>query len=146
MRFANNNRLRVTLALLGCLLTAVLLAFPLQHDVLAADNELAAIYRNGALEISIPYNAGLVSSGSCNLEIVDPNDIVIAKLQKSVSTWKGPGALRATILLDKKVGLEDLAWDRLKITAGEELTLVSLSEILHLPVLRIFAQSSYAAG
>src|SRR6185503_10790255 len=38
------------------------------------------------------------------------------------------------------------AWDRLKITAGEESTIVSLSEILHLPVVRIFAQRAYSAG
>ena len=76
MRFANNNRLRVSLALLGCVLTALLLAFPPQHGVLAADNELAAFYRNGSLEVSIPYNAELTRSGSFTLEIVDPREFL----------------------------------------------------------------------
>ncbi|HEV8483043.1 MAG TPA: MG2 domain-containing protein, partial [Blastocatellia bacterium] len=146
MRFADDNRLKVTVALLGCVLTAFLLAFPPQHDVLAADNELAAIYRNSSLEVSIPYNAELTRSGSFTLEIVDPGDSVIAQQHKPVSTSRDSGPWRATISLDKKVALEDLAWDRLKISAGEESTIVSLSEILHLPVVKIFAQSSYAAG
>jgi hypothetical protein len=134
------------LALLGCVLTALLLSFPPQHDVLAADNELAAIYRNGSLEVSIPYNDGLMHGGSFNVEVVDPNDSLVGKLQSPVSTSNGPGPWRVTIPLDNKVALEDLAWDRLKIDAGEESTIVSLSEILHLPVVRIFAQRSYAGG
>ena len=48
--------------------------------------------------------------------------------------------------LDNSLKIEDIAWDRLKVRAGDSSKIVSISEILRVPVVRIFAQRAYAAG
>src|SRR5262249_14191343 len=147
MRFAiTKQRLKLIIALLGCALAILLVTFAPDNDVFAADNELAAVYRNGQLEVNIPYDAALARSGSVNVEIIDPNDKPVAKAPRPLTGSNQSTPWRTAIPFEKKVALEDLAWDRLKITAGDESRIVSLSEILRVPVVRIFAQRSYAAG
>ena len=139
-----NSRFRVFLVFLICSAATLLLTFAPPQDVFAADNELAAVFRNGALEVNVPFDQTAVRSGTLTLEILDANDKQIARVAApgsgSSASW------RASIALDKKVTLEDLAWDRLRISAGDESKIVSLSEILRLPTVRLFAQRSYAAG
>jgi hypothetical protein len=129
---------------LACLAIATLLLTVAPRDeVFADDNELAAVYRNGTLELIVPNNEGLTSNQSFSLEVIDPNDKLIAKAVRYASTDR---ASRVTVPLDRSIGLEDLAWDRLKINTSDSSKLVSISEILRVPVVRIFAQRAYAAG
>ena len=144
MRFLKQNRWSRTTLVLSCVAIATLLLTVAPRDeVFADDNELAAIYRNGSLEVVVPNNEGLASNHSFSLEIVDPNDKLIAKAVRYASSDR---ASRVTVPLDRSVALEDLAWDRLKINAGDSSKIVSISEILRVPVVRIFAQRAYAAG
>jgi hypothetical protein len=113
-----------------------------RQEVFAADNELAAVYRNGQLEVNVPYEVAS-RHNLLDIEILDPNDKPVAK---PLSASRDNNSWRATIPVDKSVALADLAWDRLKIGTGDGARIVSLSEILRVPVVRIFAQRAYAAG
>lgn len=147
MRFRQQNRWsRVALILVAVATATLFLTLAPRQQVLAADNELAAVYRNGQLEVNIPYDEATARNHVLNIEILDPNDKPVAKLAKTVSVTRNSGPWKAAIPLDKNLALEDLAWNRLKITAGDDSKTVSISEILRVPVVRIFAQSAYAAG
>jgi len=116
-----------------------------RNEVFADDNELAAVYRNGSLEVNVPAEPSTANSRTLSLEILDPNDKLVAKAVRFVSPSDNR-AVRVTVPLDKSVALEDLAWDRLKVNIGDSSKIVSLSEILRVPIVRIFAQRAYAAG
>lgn len=114
-------------------------------DVFAADDQIAALYRDGTLVVSVPEKAlpdG--AGGAVSVEILDPNDKPIAARQPA--TRAGQNRWKATIPVGKDMPVENLAWTRLKVDAGGQSRIVSVSEILHVPVVRMFAQNAYAAG
>jgi uncharacterized protein YfaS (alpha-2-macroglobulin family) len=146
MRFAKRNGWSRSILVLICVaIAALVLTITPREQVFADSDELAAVYRNGSLEVNVPFDEGLAHNRALSLEILDANDKLVAKVVRSVSLSETRGA-RVTVPLDKSVALEDLAWDRLKINAGDSSKIVSLSEILRVPVVRIFAQRAYAAG
>jgi len=146
MRFLKQNRWSRTALVLICVAIATLLASIVpRNEVFAADDELAAVYRNGSLEVNLPAESTTANNRMLSIEILDPNDKLIAKAVRFVSPSDNR-SLKVTIPLDKSVALEDLAWDRLKFNIGDSSKIVSLSEILRVPVVRIFAQRAYAGG
>src|SRR5262245_27942248 len=146
MRFLIQNRWpRATFILLCIAIATLLTAIAPQEQVFADENELAAVYRKGALEVNVPSEPGAARNQSLSLEILDPNDKLVARAVRSVSP-SDRRARRVTVPLDSSVALEDLAWDRLRINTTDSSKIVSISEILRVPVVRIFAQRAYAAG
>jgi uncharacterized protein YfaS (alpha-2-macroglobulin family) len=146
MRFPKQNRWSRTALVLICVAIAtLLLSISPRNEVFADENELAAVYRNGSLEINVPAEPSTANNSTLSLEILDPNDKLVARALRSVSS-SDKRSLKVTVPLDKSVALEDLAWDRLRINIGDSSKIVSLSEILRVPVVRIFAQRAYAAG
>jgi len=144
MRFAKENGWkRNSVILLLVAIASLLAAIAPQEGVFADDGELAAVYRNGSLELVVPNNEGVTSNHAFSLEIIDPNDKLIAKAVRYASSDR---TSRVTVPLDRAIALEDLAWDRLKINTDDSSKIVSISEILRVPVVRIFAQRAYAAG
>ena len=145
MRFVKQNRWSRTALVLMCVaIGTLLLSISPRNEVFADDNELAAVYRNGSLEVNVPGEPTTANNRTLSIEILDPEDKLVARAVRPASSDNR--ASRVTIPLDKGVALEDLAWDRLKIQIGESSKIVSLSEILRLPVVRILAQRAYAAG
>ena len=145
MRFFKQNRWpRAALVLMCVAIATLLLSFFPSNEVFADDNELAAVYRSGSLEVNVPSEPTAANNRTLSIEILDPNDKLVAKAVRFAS--QDNRASRITIPLDKSLGLEDLAWNRLKINIGDSSKTVSLSEILRVPVVRIFAQRAYAAG
>src|SRR5262245_5002728 len=137
MRFVRENgKYKSILIIASVAIATFLVSFAPSNEVFADDNELAAIYRNGSLELNVPSEPTAANSRTLNIELIDPNDKLIARAIRALSTTE-TRALKVTIPLDKSLALEDLAWDRLKIIAGESSKIVSLSEILRLPVVRI---------
>ena len=112
----HNRWLRVSLVIIGFAVATFLLTASPRRDVFAAENELAAVFRNGALEVSIPYDEAMARSRVLSFEVLDPNDKPIARLTRPVSPSAGTGSWKTAIPLDPKVALEDLAWNRLKIS------------------------------
>jgi uncharacterized protein YfaS (alpha-2-macroglobulin family) len=146
MRFLKQNKWSRTTLILTCVAIATfLLSISPRNEVFADENELAAVYRNGSLEINVPAEPTTANNSTLSLEILDPNDKLVAKALRSVSS-SDKRSLKVTVPLDKSVALEDLAWDRLRINIGDSSRIVSLSEILRVPVVRMFAQRAYAAG
>jgi hypothetical protein len=136
---------RTGVGLAAVALAALSLFSAPQRDVLAADNEIVAVYRDGSLVISVPEKAlPPGSAGEVSLQVLDPADKPIAA--RLVASKAGQGRWRATIPVGSTVPVEDLAWARLKVDSGGRTRIVSVSEVLHVPVLRLFAQSAYAAG
>jgi hypothetical protein len=113
--------------------------------VFAASGELAAVYRGGGVEVNVPYDDQIAHSGALTVEILDPEDKAIGSVHRFVSAGRATQSWRVSVPVGA-VATEDLAWDRLKISGGGVTKIVSLSEALLLPVVRIFAQHSYAAG
>ncbi|HXI94386.1 MAG TPA: MG2 domain-containing protein, partial [Blastocatellia bacterium] len=146
MRFVEENRWSRTALVLICIaIASFLLTVAPRNEVFADDNELAAVFRSGSLEVNVPNEPGTANNHTLSIEILDPNDKLVARVVRSVSASDNR-ALRVTVPLDKSIALEDLAWDRLKINTGDSSKIVSISEILRVPVVRIFAQRAYAAG
>jgi hypothetical protein len=120
MRFGQQNRrFRVALIIVAIATSTLFMTLAPRQGVFAADNELAAVYRNGQLELNVPYDEATARNHTLNLEILDPNDKPIAKLAKPISASRDKGSWKATIPIDKNVALEDLAWDRLKVNTGD---------------------------
>src|SRR5215216_2001262 len=143
MRFRQQNRwVRLSLILVAAAMAGLFLMVSPRQQALAADNQLAAVYRNGQLELNVPYEVA-ARNQDLSLEILDPQDKAVSK---PLSASKDSRSWRVTIPVDKNVALEDLAWDRLRINTTDGPRIVSLSEILRVPVVRMFAQRAYAAG
>lgn len=112
-----------------------------------------ATYSRGILHVVIPYRTSQSGSGMLNVQVLDPEDRVIGRLEKPTDVTKGSSQLKADIKLDKTIPLEDLVWHRLKYefvydnAKAEKLDgIESISNILRLPVLRILGQQTYLAG
>src|SRR6185369_6520933 len=146
MRFVKESKWSRTLLVLACVgIVTFLVTFSPHNEVFADDSELAAVYRNGALELNIPLESSPVNGGALSVEILDPGDKLVAKAVRSLSS-SDKRSVRVSIPLEKTLAIEDVAWDRLKLNVGDSSKTVSISEILHVPVVPIFSQRAYAAG
>ena len=104
-----------------------------------------ATYRDGTLRLSVPYDDAIARTRTFGAE-VPPDDKPGAAVSKTVAPSRDARPWEVSLEVGKDLALEDLLWHRVKIGAGEAARVVSLSEILRLPVVRILAQRSYAAG
>ncbi len=141
--FKMNGWSRTACVLIGISIVTLLLSFSPGNEVSADDSELGAVYRNGSLEVNVPNEPTTANNRVLSIEILDPQERLVAKALRQPSDSR---STKVTIPLDKGIALEDLAWNRLRIKAGDDSRVVSLSEILRVPIVRIFAQRAYAAG
>ncbi len=144
MRFVKQNGwFRATLILTCIAMVMMSLAIAPRDEVFADDGELAAVFRNGSLEVNVPNDQFAARGQTLGLEILEPHDLLLAKAVRFPS---GGRSTKVAIPLDRSIALEDLAWDRLRISTIDATKIVSISEILRVPVVRLFAQRAYAAG
>ena len=112
-----------------------------------------ATYSHGVLHLTIPYRATHAGKGRLTLEVLDPEDQVIGKIEKSLEVEQASSQWKEEVKLDKAPAMEDLVWHRLRYQfvydqggfvdlQGTE----SIAQILHSPVLRIFGQQTYLSG
>lgn len=137
--------LRIALAFIVAILAALSFNAP-RARVLAADAELAAVYRDGTLYVNVPYDERQAHAHTLPLTILDPDDKPIAQQAIAVAATRDESAWQVALPVDKSITLADLVWHRLRIGDGDNARVVSLSEILRLPVVRVYAQRAYAAG
>jgi uncharacterized protein YfaS (alpha-2-macroglobulin family) len=113
----------------------------------------AATYSRGVLRLNIPYHAKHRGSGTLTLEVLDPENRAIGKVQKSLQVAEGSSQWQEEIKLLNAPPLDELVWHRLRYRFeydhqrfpgldGTE----SVSQILQMPVLRILGQQSYLSG
>ncbi len=110
-------------------------------------------YSHGLVHCNIPYDAIRDGAGQLTLEVLDPDDQSLGKMQREVNLMRGKGSWQADLKLAKAVGADDLAWQRLRyrfIYNGEKAPVVegteSISQILRTPVIHILGQQSYLTG
>jgi hypothetical protein len=112
-----------------------------------------ATYSHGVLRVVIPYRAARAGAGRLTVEVLDPENHVIGRTEKTVEVVKGGSRFRAEMKLEKAVPLDELVWHRVRYEFRYDDTKVetlegveSISNILRLPVLRVLGQRSYLAG
>lgn len=134
-------RMAFAIALVAATALPILFMLAPATDVYAAD-DLAAVWRDGTLTISVPSKEA--PGGAPSVQILDAADKPLAPTTRATRDARG---WKAALPVGKQVALEDLAWARVKLDLGNGQTkIVSVSEILRVPVVRLFGQNSYAAG
>jgi hypothetical protein len=117
-----------------------------------ADTEFVT-HSQGALHVSIPYQAHAAGTGRLTMEVLDPDDTVLAHAEQRAEAAQGQGHWIEAIKLDKPLALDALVWQRLRyrfayddarIAALEGID--SISEIVRMPVVHILGQQSYLSG
>jgi hypothetical protein len=114
---------------------------------------LSATYSKSALAVAVPYHAPRAGRGRLVVEILDPEDRVLGRVERSVEVVHGDGSLRQDVKLVKPIPFEDVVWERLRyrFAYSEESDAAfegirAISQILRRPVVRILGQKTYLAG
>ncbi len=128
------------------------------HSVPAEGNDgPVATYVQGRVSVTIPYRAETAGAGRLTLEILDPEDHVIAQSTRDTQVNEGKGRWHTDLALAKILPIEDLVWHRLRYrfeyalpTNGADSESIegteSISQILRTPVVHILGQQSYLTG
>ncbi len=113
----------------------------------------AATYSQGSLHVTIPYHAIRAGAGQLTIEVLDPEDNLLGRVEQHVEVAEGQGRWQDTIKLEKPLPLDDLVWHRVRYhfdyddRKGDTLEgTESISEILRRPVIHILGQQSYLSG
>ncbi|HEX3875577.1 MAG TPA: MG2 domain-containing protein [Bryobacteraceae bacterium] len=143
----------VLMAVVALVPASVALMAYLAPDRAASVDSVSAVYRRGALQVSIPAANGRIGTGNLAMEILDPDDHVVEKIERHVSAGPNAAAWREEMTLPKTLGIEDLAWHRLRyaFTYDNDKTptlheIQSISRILQHPVVRVMGQRAYMSG
>jgi uncharacterized protein YfaS (alpha-2-macroglobulin family) len=127
--------------------------FMTQTFVSASGESATATYNNGILHVSIPYKADRAGAGRLQIEVLNPEDEVVGRLEQTTTAASGQGRWQAEVKLAKPLPLDDLVWHRVRYTFvyddGGEAGLQgveSVSQIIRTPVVHILGQQSYLAG
>lgn len=115
-----------------------------------AGESLSATYSHGILHVNISSPAPHPGSGTLTVDLLDPEDAVLADTESRV---EASARWSEDLTLAKPLAIDDLVWHRVRyrftyhdgeVAAVEGID--SISEILRMPVIRVFGQSSYLAG
>jgi uncharacterized protein YfaS (alpha-2-macroglobulin family) len=119
----------------------------------ASGQAFTAIYTRHALALTIPYHAVRAGSGKLVVEILDPEDEVLGRVEHNADVAEGDGEWKQEVSTAKPLPLEDMVWERVRYRfqySGEKDAAFeqtrSVSEILSMPVVHIVGQTSYVAG
>jgi hypothetical protein len=114
---------------------------------------MVATYSYGLLHLTIPYDAHRSGNGQLTIEVLDPEDDVVGRVERHAEISAGHGRWQDEIKLEKALPLNDLVWHRVryrfKYDGGQSSELEgteSISQILRTPVIHIMGQQSYLSG
>jgi hypothetical protein len=125
-------------------------SFSLHHE---PAQQLFATYTHGNLSVTVPYHSTREGAGRLTVEILDPEDNLLGRVERSVDIAKGEGSWQQTIIPEKPLPFEDIIWQRLryrfeykddKLPAIEGIE--SVSQVLRRPVVHVLGQIQYLAG
>ncbi len=118
-----------------------------------ADSAAGATYSHGTLDLTIPYHAAQAGEGTLSVEVLDPEDHILGRAEKTVDAVAGKGRWHEHITLAKPLAVDELVWHRMRYrfeyTDGKSARIEgteSISEILRTPVVHILGQQSYLTG
>jgi hypothetical protein len=119
----------------------------------AEDKSAAVTYSNATLHVTIPYQAAHSGAGQLTVEVLNPEDEVLGRVERRVTVTDRAGSWRDEIKLAKPLPIEDLVWHRLRyrfVYSGSQDAAIegteSISQILRTPVVHVLGQQSYLAG
>lgn len=146
----SRSRLFLVGAVLVLACIAVLTPFPNSQ---AADGESpVATYSHGNLHVAVPYHGLHPGAGLLTLEVLDPEDQVVARSERRVEVSRN-SSWQEDLKLANPLAMEDLAWHRLRYGftyTGEPAAALhgaeSIAQILRMPVIHILGQRSYMTG
>ena len=147
----HSNCLRLWLFLLPLLLVT-LVTVP-KFQAAGGAPVAVATYTHGILDLSIPYHSAHAGSGQFVVEVLDPEDHVLGRANRSLDIAEGNGRWIEKIKLTQPLANDELVWHRVRYrfeysddkNASIEGT-ESISQILRTPVVHILGQQSYLAG
>ena len=109
-----------------------------------------ATYTRGVIDLAIPYHAPHAGAGQLTMEVLDPEDHVLGRLDQPVDAAEGAGHWLEKIRLTKPLALDELVWHRVRYRfefRDDKTTSIegteSISQILRMPVIHILGQQSY---
>ena len=139
--------LRFSATVLLLALAVLLFNFPAQEQ------QLAATYRHGNLSVTIPFSSTREGKGELTVEVLDPEDRPLGRVERKVDIPKGGGTWQQTITLTKAIPFEDILWQRLRYRFEYENGIASaiegiesISQIIRRPVVHILGDKEYIAG
>ena len=153
MKSHNQYKLSGSWFLLPAALVVIAAVVVMQAFYPANTETSGATYSHGVLHVAIPYRAVHAGAGQLVLEVLDPEDQVLGRAQRSVDIAEGKGRWQEEIKLDKPLPVDDVVWDRMhyrfEYSNGKDAALEgteSISQILRMPVVHILGQQSYMTG
>jgi hypothetical protein len=120
----------------------------------ALGQHVSTVYSQNNLSLIIPYpGTRPARSGRLHVQLIDPDDKVIAERSFPVRQATQPGIWTVNLPLNTPLPKDELIWHRLRYafaTADRAAPVFSgiesISEILKVPTIRWIGQSSYLAG
>jgi uncharacterized protein YfaS (alpha-2-macroglobulin family) len=112
-----------------------------------------ATYSQGVLRVTIPYRLEHAGSGRLTIEVMNPENSVLADLVQHSEVTEQRSQWQEEIKLDPPLPVDDLVWQRIhyrfeyddrKIGAFDGVE--AISKILRRPVIHILGQTAYLAG
>ncbi|MGA2115232.1 MAG: MG2 domain-containing protein [Bryobacteraceae bacterium] len=147
------SRLWLTLSAAALILASAALLESFQNTGNTNSESVAATYSRGILRVDIPYHGLGEGAGQLTVEILDPEDRLVARKQRQVTIGNAGGRWQAELTPEQPLTVDDLVWHRLRyrlVYAGEKDPMLedtqSISQILRRPVVHVLAQNSYIAG
>jgi len=129
----------------------VLLSF--QAGQAPTSESASATYTRGILHVSVPYAGADDGAGTLVIEVLDPEDQSLARIENQVEIKGTKGTWQADLPFAKPLATDDLIWHRLRyrfVYSGSEQPSIqgtdSLSQILRMPVVHVLGQQSYLSG
>jgi hypothetical protein len=113
----------------------------------------AATYREGRLSVAIPYDSSQAGSGKLTVEVLDPDDNVLGRVERIANIRNDSGSFQQTITLTEPMPFDEILWQRLRYrfeydnSASPAIEgIESISQIIRRPVVRILGDKEYIAG
>jgi len=114
---------------------------------------VTAVYLHNVLHVVIPYSAPRAGEGNLMVEVLDPEDAVVGRLDRNVYVASGHGFQEQELALAGSPAVADLVWHRLRYRftyQGDHAAalhgVVAISRILRHPVVHVLGQQSYVTG
>jgi hypothetical protein len=147
----NSSRFWI-LFLAGVAVTATALLTVQAFQAAQGASLTTASYSRGVLRVSIPYRVQRGGEGNLILEVLDPSDDVLGRVERRATVEARSGRWQEEIRLNKPMPLDELVWQRVhyRFEYDEHYSALegteSVSQIIRMPVLHILGQQSYLTG
>ncbi|MEO8596666.1 MAG: MG2 domain-containing protein [Candidatus Solibacter sp.] len=119
----------------------------------ATGDAVAATYVGGVLRVEVPYRGLEAGAGEWSVQVLDPEDVVLAQAARQVTITQAAGSWSSDIALPKALPTDEIVWHRVRYRfqyAGAKTPSMkgteSISEILRMPTVHVLGQETYLAG